>query len=225
MEALRRVAILVLTTTALISTARFGILAGAVGAAAALAAYILIPREQLPPDALVFDRMPAVIGPDILGLFLGSVFLALPVWASIFEGESWTSIHPSAVLSWPMSLGGIAILVIAGVHAAYWVRIEPDGLHIANYRSEQRLAFADVRHDEPHRRGLPRAVRWLTPLLVATGRYTQAGAILLARDTTGMRLVTDDPAQSVIITQEGFETPFRKIVGALRKAGVPIQQS
>jgi hypothetical protein len=221
-ETARRVATLLLSTAALVLGVRFGLGAALILAAAAGAAYVLIPREIQPEGALVFERMPAVIGPDILGFLLGAFFLGLPLAAAVFEGDPLGTIHPSALLAWPMAIFGLAILAIAATHASYRVVIEAEGLRIADPWGERLLPFTAITRVEPYRRGLPAFVRRLVPLLVATGRYTQAGAVMLARDSTGIRLVCDDAARSEVVTAEGFERPFRRIVAALEKHGVPF---
>lgn len=227
-EAGRRAVPLALLTSALVLAAHGRWPLAAMAGATAIAVYAILPRETPPAGALVFDRMPAVIGPDILGFLLGAFFLGLPLAAAAFEGDPFGTIHPSAILAWPMAVFSLAILAIASVHAAYWVVIEGDGLHVADFKGERRVPFADIVSVEPYRRGLPRFIRWLTPLLIASGRYTQAGAVLLARDTTGMRLVVgaaqdaNNRKDSIVVTEEGFEQPFRRIVAALKKHGVPF---
>jgi hypothetical protein len=64
-------------------------------------------------------------------------------------------------------------------------------------------------------------MRALTPLLVLTGKFTQAGAILLARDEVGIALEKRDGTRATI-PSDAFEKPFRKVLKALRKQGVPL---
>jgi hypothetical protein len=221
-EILRRAVTLILSTAALVLGVRFGLGVAVIALAAAGAAYVLIPREKPPEGALLFERLPAVIGPDILGFLLGTFFFGLPLAAAVFEGDPLGTIHPSAILAWPMAIFALAILAIAAVHAAYRVSIEADGLRIADLWGERLLPFAAITRVEPYRRGLPTFVRRLVPLLVAAGRFTQAGAVMLARDTTGIRLVSDGTVRSEVVTAEGFERPFRRIVAALERHGVPF---
>lgn len=219
-EAARRMVTLLLTTTGGILGFRYGAMAAAIILAIALAVYVLIPREVPPAGALLAERMPAIVGPDILGFMLGSIFLGMPFAAAVFQGDPLGTIHPSAVLVWPMAVFAFMVLAVATRFASYWVVIERDGLRIADVKGERQIAFAAIEQVEPYRQGLPKVLRWLTPLLVLTGRFTQAGAILLARDTTGIRLVVKGPAQSVVIVEEGFQAPFKRIVGVLKTHGV-----
>lgn len=221
-EAARRAVTLLLVTTGGVLGFRYGVTATVVLLVIALMAYVLIPREAPPAGALLPDRMAAIIGPDLLGVLLGSVFLGMPFAAAVFEGEPLATIHPSAVLAWPMAVFAIVILAVATRYAVWWVVIEPDGLRIADIRDERHIRYEAIARVEPYRRGLPKAVRWLTPLLILTGRYTEAGAVVLARDTTGIRLVGKDGARLAILVAEGFEQPLRRISRALEKHGVPF---
>ncbi len=216
----RRGAVLVLLVSALVSIPRSAP-TSVVLALAALAVYVLLPRVRRPAGAFVYDRMPAVVMPDLLGFALVSFFVALPFWAAGSAGDPGSMVHPMAILTWPMALAGLAILIIAGRHACYWLTIEGDGLRIAKARGERSIPFSKIVAVEPYRRGLPRWMRALAPLLVATGKFTAAGAILVSRDTTGMALRLAD-GSAEIIAEQGFEKPYGKVVAALRGRSVPV---
>lgn len=219
-EAARRVTTLVVTTFGFVFGFRYGAITAGMLLAMALAAYVLIPREVQPAGALLAERLPAIVGPDVLGFLLGTVFLGMPFAAAVFEGQALGTIHPSAVLAWPMAVFALIILGVATRYATYWVVIEADGLRIADIWEEKNVPYTSIERVEPYRRGLPGIIRLLTPLLIFSGRYTQAGAIVLARDTMGIRIVAKENAWSVVIVEEGFQGPFKRIVAALKKHGV-----
>ena len=197
-----------------------GILMGA-----ALLFYLLFPRSSPPPKALTYERIPAVYGPDFIGFFMTSVFLALPFWARAgndgYLYEGFLLVHPAAVLTWPLALLSIFILVIAANYASYWIVIEAKGLTIFSAKEEKFLPFEQMEEVIPHRKGLPKWIRFLTPLMVLTGKYTAAGAVLLARDTTGMSIKLKN-GTAINIPSDAFEKPFKKILKALRAHNIPV---
>ena len=197
-----------------------GILMGA-----ALLFYLLFPRCSPPPKALTYERIPAVYGPDFIGFFMTSVFIALPFWARAgndsYLYEGFLLVHPAAVLTWPLALLSVYILVVAARYASYWILIEENGLTICSTKQERFLSFEEIKEVIPYRKGLPKWLKYLTPLMVLTGKYTAAGAVLLARDTTGMSIKLQD-GTSVNIPSEAFEKPFKKILKVLHEHAVPI---
>lgn len=190
---------------------------------AALAVYLVVPRAARPASALTYDLVPAVYGPDVVGFLLTGVFFALPFWARMGEPYLWGDfgvlVHPSALLVWPLALIAATIFWFSAQYASFWLVIEDEGLRINRLGSARFVAFSSIVEVRPMRRGLPKWFRWLTPLLIAAGKFGAAGALLLARDTTGMTLVLDDGSE-ISIPQEAFEKHMRRVLSALRKKGV-----
>lgn len=219
-ELLRRAVTVALATAAFIWIPRSG-LAALLLALAALAAYALVPRRARPEGAFIYERMPSVVMPDLLGVLLTAFFVALPFWAGGPDDGGFGPIHPMAFLLWPMALFGLAILVIAARYAVYWLAIAPDGLRLNDLSGEQFVPFSDIALVEPYRRGLPGWMRALVPLLIASGRFTQAGAIMVARDSSGVRLRLADGSAPVIL-RESFEKPYAKVLAALEAHHIPF---
>lgn len=190
--------------------------------AAGLALYLFLPVARAPQGALVHDRLPAVVIPDILGFALTSFFFATPVWFGGGAGNLAAGIHPMAVLTWPMACGSLVILAVAANHASAWLRIEEDGLLLASARQIQRIPYGAIIRVEPWSRGLPAWMRALAPWLAATGHYTAAGAIAVARDSKGVRLRLVN-GRSAVIERDGFESPYRQALAALVAHGVPFE--
>ena len=190
---------------------------------AALAVYLVVPRAARPASALTYDLVPAVYGPDLVGFLLTGVFFALPFWARMGEPYLWGDfgvlVHPSALLVWPLALVAVAILWFSARYASFWLVIDTEGFRISRLGSTRFVPFSAIVQVRPMRRGLPRWFRWLTPVLIATGKFGAAGAMLLARDTTGITLVLDDGAE-ISIPQEAFEKPMRRVLSALRRKRV-----
>lgn len=154
-----------------------------------------------------------------------SLFIALPFWARAgndsYLYEGFLLVHPAAVLTWPLALIIMFILVIAAKYASYWVVIEANGLRIGSVKEEKFVPFEQMEEVIPYRKGLPKWLKYLTPLMVLTGKYTAAGAVLLARDTTGMTIKLQD-GTLVNIPSEAFEKPFKKILKVLRAHNIPV---
>ena len=224
-EALRRIPTLAILVVMLVALAMGDLVVAALLGIAAILIYVLLPRITIPDGAYTYERIPAVIGPDILGFFMTSVFIALPFMASALEGAEWgdlfDEIHPSALLVWPLALISGIILYIAYRYANFWLKIEKDGLRIRTVSGEKFAAFSQIRQVAPHRRGLPRWMKALTPFLILGGKYGAAGSIMLARDETGIRLEMRD-GTSITIAADALEKPFRKIMAALVRHDVAM---
>ncbi len=224
-EILRRAGTLILVIVGITTFAMGDYIPGGIVLVAALVLYLTLPRITPPEGAFTYDRMPAVVMPDILGFFLISFFVAMPFVAAAIEGVEWrnllSEIHFSAVLCWPMALISLPILFVSNGYANYWLRIEPDGLRVHSTKGEEFVRFDAIRQVAFHRRGVPSWIKALTPFLVLSGKFTQAGAILLARDEVGIVLEKRDGTQATI-PSDAFEKPFRRVLKALRKHGVPF---
>ncbi len=222
-ELLRRLSALILLCAGLAALPTVGLTGAAALIAGAVVVYFVIPASKPPQAALVYERGPAVYGPDLLGFLLVSVFFALPFWARAGEPYLWEDfgllVHPAAVLSWPLALISIAILWFSAGYAAFWLVIEDDGLRINRRDGEQLVPFSAITQVKPFRRGLPNWVRWLTPVMLALGKPSAAGAVLLARDTTGVSLVLAD-GRAINIAKEAFDRNLRRVLVALRAHGV-----
>ncbi|MCC0028522.1 MAG: hypothetical protein H6889_16370 [Brucellaceae bacterium] len=224
-ELLRRIVALVFICAGLAILPLRG--AGTASALVALgvAIHAFVPRAARPAQARVYDRIPSVHGPDILGYLLTGFFFALPFWARMGEEYLWVDfgllVHPSALLTWPLALISISILWFSAHYAAFWMLVEADGLQVNRLEGHRTIPFTDIARVSPFRRGLPKWIRRLTPALVAAGKFGPAGAILLARDTVGITLTLRDGSQ-IPIASEAFEKPMRSLLKALGKNGIAI---
>lgn len=222
-EIARRVLTLILLCFGLAVVPVAGVWTSSVILIAALAVYLAIPRAARPDSALTYDLVPAVYGPDTVGFLLTGVFFALPFWARMGEPHLWRDfgvlVHPSALLAWPLTLIAAAILWFSAQYASFWLVIEDGDLRIGRLGAVRFVPFSSIVEVRPMRRGLPRWFRWLTPMLIASGKFGAAGALLLARDTTGVTLVLDDDSE-ISIPQDAFEKHMRRVISALRKNGV-----
>lgn len=186
-----------------------------------LTVYVIAPRERPPGSALTYEQLPAVIGPDLLGLLLSAFFIALPFWARMGSEELWGLVHPAAFLTWPLAVISLIILFAAARYASMWIVIEEKGLRVASMAGERFIVFADIVRVDPYRRGLPGWMKVLAPLLALSGHYTAGGAIMLARDASGVILRLHD-GTSTQIAADAFERPLKQILKAIAANGIPI---
>lgn len=225
-ELFRRFLCLLLLTLGLIALGYWGGITAGMLFGGALCVYVVIPRPRPPPSAMIYEKMPAVYGPDMLGLMMTSIFLALPFWVGKGEEYLWQDaaipIHPSALLSWPLAIVSALILIVAASYSSFWITIEMHGLHIHSLRQDRFVAYSQITRVAPFRRGLPGWLKWLTPLFILTGRHTVAGAVLLARDTTGFSLFVAD-GSVISIDESAFASSAGKIMKTLKKKGVTLE--
>lgn len=221
-ENARRWLALLFVSAGLATFGRTGIWAGIGLIVLGLVIYVVFPAPKPGKDALRYARGPAVIGPDLLGLALTGFFLALPVWIALGEaryGEAASLVHGAAWLVWPMAAGSASLLVVGVKYASFRLVIEDDGLRLTTARTRRFIPYDAITSVAPWKRGLPKFVRGLVPLLLAMGRPGPAGAIMLARDTTGIELKLTD-GKPVRITADAFEKNTKRLLKVLRERGI-----
>ena len=211
---------LVVLSIAIAGLSLFGLsVVGAIGLLVlAIVTYAALPQVRRPAGALAYSRMTAVVMPDLIGCLLGGFLLVLPLWMAREDPGRWGLVHPAIWLTGLPAVIALSILIHSANRAAWFLVIERDGLRIATAFGERAIGFADITRVEPYRRGLPRWLTGLVPLLAASGAYTAAGSIQLARDTTGLRLCVAS-GKPVVIEKEGFEQPFKQVREALARRG------
>lgn len=160
------------------------------------------------------DRGSAVVGPDLIGFGLLAFFVALPVWIGRSEGTG--GIHGAAWLIWPMLPAPLLLLGIGAANDCFAVSVEADGLTVTRMRGETRHRWTGIAGWRRWRRGLPRFLRLFVPFLSPGA----AGAVLLARDSTGIELQFGDGGR-LRLPREGFERGEAGVLRALAEHGVP----
>lgn len=188
--------------------------------AAAIAVYRYLPSIHAPKNALRYDKGASQTGPDWIGFVLCSLFLVVPVWAALSE-PVWGTIHPMSVVLWPMAIACSAFWIIGAIYSSYWILIIKDGLVISSAFSERTIPFSAIEKAKRYRRDLPSWLYLLAPFMVAKGQYSGAGALLLARDRTGMELVLTD-GRTVGIASSGYDDEILEILQVLDSHGVKL---
>lgn len=223
-EFLRRIAVVAAISAGLAGLGRWPLWISGVLVITGIVTYILLPAESRPQEALIFDRAPAVVMPDLVGLVIFSVLFAFPFWARLGEDYLWDDfgmlVHPASFLTWPLAVGGLVVLFFVGArNAAFWVLIRRDGLEVATASRRRLVPFDRIDRVTPYRRSLPGWVKALAPAAALAGNPTAAGAILVAGDETGMTLHLDG-GHVVHITRAAFEKQFARIADALKENNV-----
>ncbi len=171
---------------------------------------------QIPPlrdGDLVVKRGPAVIGPDVLGFALTALFAALPIW--IGRGTATPGLHGSAGMIWIMAALSTSLLIVGASGSCFRLRLEGRGLTLIRLQGTTILNWSDLIGWRRGRRGLPSVLRKLVPILPPT----PAGAILIARDSTGIELLVSD-GRRVRIPHDGFEQGEAQLLKAMASSGV-----
>lgn len=185
---------------------------------AGLAAYFLWPVGAPPEGALLYDRGPAVIGPDLLGIVLVSGFAGLPFFAGHLSG---VFLHFSAFILWPMAALFLSLPIIGWRRGCFAILIAPEGISMDTGWRQIALEFDDIASIGPWRRDLVRFVRPLAPLLIAAGKFGTAGALMVSRESHGVAL-TLASGKKFAIPGDGFETGIRRLLETARQHGIPV---
>lgn len=224
-ETARRLLSLMLVSAGLATFGRLTIWAGIGLIAAALIVYAFFPAPPVEKEAMRYDRGPAVIGPDLLGLVMTGLFLALPVWIAHGEGtygEEAPILHGTAWLVWPMALLSALILAVGGQHASFRLVVEDDGIRLTTARSRRSIPYDSIASVSPWRRGLPKFIKGLVPVLLMMGKPGPAGAVMLARDSTGVELKLTD-GTSIRISADAFEKNTSRLLKVLKEKGIGFE--
>lgn len=182
--------------------------------ACGLALYGLWPAVPRPAGAMAMHRGSAVIGPDLIGFGLLTLFVALPVWIGRSEGTG--GLHGSALMIWPLLIAPLALLWIAAANACFWLVVGPEGLTIGRMWRRDRIGWDEISGWQPWQRGLPRVLLQIAPFLSPTA----AGAVLLARDSTGIDLLLRNGSRRRL-PREGFEPELAQVARAIAERGLP----
>ncbi|TKZ20600.1 hypothetical protein FAP39_09925 [Shimia litoralis] len=205
---------------ALLAIPRFGWWSASALIVGSVVVYFWAPRPARPAGSLSYDRVSAVVLPDWLGLIFGSIMCALPVWAAPSMGTSdW--VHPMAWLVWPMGLCMASFTVIGWRYECLNFVVTPAHLSIDTGVAKYDIIWDDILGVSPWKRDLPRWMRRLTPILISMGHYTQAGAIVLARESSGISLERKGQKPFVIST-DGFETNTQTLMAHMIARDIKI---
>lgn len=213
---LKRVSVLAVFTAGLILAPDSNPAVAVAFLGVAVGLYAVFPLPGHGPGALRYGRMQAVVIPDWLGFVLTGLMIALPFWAA----ETGAA-HPSAWLCWPMALFFASLIVVGWHYDCRAVTIRDAALEIETGRQNMTLPYASIARVAPWRRGLPKWLRALAPLTLSLGSPGTAGAIMLARDSSGFALERAG-GRPVVIPADAFRDGARAILAACMAHGVPV---
>ncbi len=112
-----------------------------------LATYFFWPRPLRPKGSYDMQALPAVIGPDLLGIALTSFFVALPLW--IGRGQGGEGLHGSVLLLWPMALASVSLLVVGLRNTCLGLEIAQDCLVLTRFSGRSEILFDEISQDPP----------------------------------------------------------------------------
>lgn len=219
-EFFRRFSVMIIMVMAFVQTLQGQFLPAVALFVAAILFYVYLPTVAAPKHALRYDAGKSQIGPDWLGFMLSGLAIAFPISAAIDE-PLWGTIHPSAVMLWPMALILCSFWVTGALHAAYWILIEPKALVISSAFSRREVPYSTIKSVRRYRRGLPKLISFMVPVMLASGQASGAGAVMLARDRTGMELVLKDKRR-ISIADGGYDEEIIEILQALDRHKVKL---
>ena len=189
---------------------------------AAIVFYVFFHKQPTRDEALTYHPWRAVIVTDWMGILLASAMFALPIWAaSEWPGDGL--FHSMVWLVLPMGLVFLAFTVVGWRHEAFELVIHPDALTIDTGAKRHHLSWADIEKVSPWRRDVPEWMRRLAPFLAASGHPLQAGAIMIARESTGLA-IHHGAGKPIIIPTDAFEENARRLLADLVRNDVKIER-
>lgn len=219
-EALKRVCVLCIWIAGLYFLGVTGWLIGVGVCLLSMLVYSFWPAASFPKGTLRYSRFGAVVIPDWIGIIFSSLLFLLPVWAASDYGNR-DDIHPMVWLVWPMGVVFLSITLIGWRYACLVYQLTPSSIVIDTGLRSLTIQFSDIEKVIPWHRKVPSWVRRLVPFLVLSGNFVQAGAVMLARDSSGFSLELKR-GKSFVVPTDGFEENARVIVAALMKHEVKI---
>ncbi len=160
--------------------------------------YLLIPRRRLAPDALYYQKGPAILGPDIAGVILTTGFFWIGRVLLVWEG--WF-LFPIAIILWILGLFGVLLLFVGLWYATLWYKINEDGIVENSLKGKRTVLWNDIIAVGSYEKGLP---PWMLGLFLLFGRYgslsTQMAMAQGFRKESGIRIDVKDQNPLIIMT-------------------------
>jgi len=149
---------------------------------AALACYVFLPRWKPAATTAYYHRVRAVVLPDVLGVVLTGMFLALPMFVipanspsgGLFDGD-WIAL---TLVAWGMAGFGLALFCAAAWYATLRYEVHDDALRRVTLWRDRTIPLASIEAVTPVTRRAPRKLVGLG-LLVGLWRPAALGQALL----------------------------------------------
>ncbi len=161
---------------------------------AALALYVVLPRPKRTKETATYSRVRAAILPDVLGVLVTGMFVALPLFVIPANAPSGDVFDPGwRPLVWigaAMACFGLAIFAAAAWYASLSFTVEEGGIRRATLFGSRWIPFAEIAEV---RSTTVRAPRSLVGLLLLFGfanpRLLGQGLILAGRSDEAVEIV------------------------------------
>lgn len=193
---------------------------------AAIALYVLLPRWKRGPSTASYHRVRAVVLPDVLGLLMTGLFLALPMFVvpasspggSLFSGD-WVAL---TAISWAMAGFGLALFWAAAWYAALRYEVLGDAVRRVTLFEDRTIPLESIAAVEPVTLRAPRGLVRLGLLLGLFRPALLGQALLLAgRTDEALEIVLRDGSRvRLLLTALENAGPLRKALE--RATGGPL---
>lgn len=183
---------------------------------AAIAVYVLLPRWKRGPAIASYHRVRAVVLPDVLGLVMTGLFLALPMFVvpanspsgSLFSGD-WVAL---TAVSWAMAGFGLALFGAAAWYAALRYEVLEGAVRRVTLFEDRTIPLESIAAVEPVTLRSPRGLVRLSLLLGLFRPALLGQALLLAgRTDEALEIVLRDGSRvRLLLTALENAGPLRK---------------
>jgi len=197
---------------------------------AGLLAYAAIPWHRKGPAELRYSTGRAMVGPDMLGLFLLVAFVMLPILVITanargsgpldvfgFSTDWW----PLTLVMWLMAGGGLAMGFVALRYACFSLWISPAGLRRKTLFSDGDYAFADMVAVEPAHWAWPAWLR-IVAILIGMLNWRLLGPVLIGSSEEAFGIAIRFKDGRKLKLWFTYLPGFARVFRALRQANVPL---
>ncbi len=132
--------------------------------------FLLKPRPR--DGAMVYSRG-SVIGADVAGLLLFTLFYGIPLFVMGGSVQALTEFLPGTIIFWGLALFGLWIFYISAWYASYALTLEENQLVLSHYGGELRIPLQEIVCFQPAVKKYP---KWLTILFVLSALASKGAA-------------------------------------------------
>lgn len=191
----------------------------------AFLAYALLPHRKLPPDALVYSRIPSVILPDMLGALGGAFFFILPILIVTENAPGQAPWSPEGGwawltgILWSMAAGFLLLHVIAFSYATLQLTVTEPALVITRGLRSHAYAWSEMESCTPYASSRGRILGLLLMIFGRSPALVGQSLLVASNTERGLEIRMTD-GRTVRLMANAFPG-YATVIAALAGHGIP----